>query len=235
MEDKDSKSIWQRMKQHPVISVGALLAVVLVGAILIGMFASKPAKAASVTFNNALCVAFTWDDTTKTLTCVPVLQPTPVPPDPPVPPVTDCPANTLWVKGKWGANQIYTRDFPNQPFKDQWLVIEVKPPVGWSNNYSPKSSSWVEYQDNAAPRRSMFSTKPCTFAQTYALRTGNGTVMYQANNNINFSFAYKSAPSTASSAALVAGQTYYINAKNEYADGTPSCATSCNMSGSIPN
>ena len=152
----------------------------------------------------------------------------------PLPTIT-CPTGSMVITGKWGENTIYTSEGPNAPFNQQWLAIEVKPPVGWVQN-SPVRASWVEYIDGAPTRAAMFATQPCTFDQQYALRKNNGTGQVQfIQSGLGFSFDYMTAVST-SAVTLTPGQTYWINAKNIYwADQTPSCSGSCNMRGSLPD
>jgi hypothetical protein len=194
--------------------------------------------------------------TTKTVNCASITKdmtrtpavyictPTePIPPDPGsggggtdpgtgLPAIT-CPSGSMVITGKWGESTIYTSDGPNAPFNQQWLAVEVKVPAGWSSN-SIQTSSWVEYIDGAPTRSSMMATQPCTFDQRYALKTGNGQVMY-TSNQIGFSHKYKTGDPAASAAVLTPGTTYWINAKNQYPDGSASCTGSCNMRGGLPD
>jgi hypothetical protein len=146
---------------------------------------------------------------------------------------TTCPSGSMVITGKWGVGTIYTSEGPNAPFNQQWLAVEVKVPAGWTSE-SLKDSTWVEYIDGAPTRKAMFASQPCTFDTKYALKANGGTGSTQLiQNQIGFGFKYKTGAPSNNGVTLIAGKTYWINAKNLYGDGSASCTGSCNMRGNI--
>lgn len=187
------------------------------------------AMGASFTVDCGAGVTGTWNAASNTVTCVkdgttpPTTPPNPIPGDP----FAGCPANALKIDGKWGQTRIETSGFGGQV-----MSIRVAPPVGWAST-SSKTTSWVEYVDGPVVRHAVFSTVPCDFSTANALRTGSGAAMV-SKDQIRFSFVYRNGAAGTSSVGLTPGKVYFINVRNTFGDGTPSCSGKCDMSGGLP-
>ena len=135
------------------------------------------------------------------------------------------------IDAPWGSNLINTFDYGY--FADNILSIKLDVPLGASGN-KIRTTSWTEYGSGPVAREAVFSTRPCDFGTQYAVRTGLGAALRMVNV-IRFSFTYTvGAPSTYA-ANLTPGQTYYLNVRNRYPDGSLSCdSLACTMRGSFP-
>jgi len=148
-------------------------------------------------------------------------------------PAITCPSGSMVITGQWGQTAIQTSTYGT--FNQQWLAVEVKPPVGWTGNGGIKTSSWAEYQDGGAVRTAMFATQPCTHDLRYAMKVKGGTGgNAYSTDAISVAFKYTTAASENLAVTVVPGQTYWINIKNTYGDGSSSCTNSCNMRGGLP-
>ena len=84
-------------------------------------------------------------------------------------------------------------------------------------------------------REAVLSTAACDFSSTNALRNGFGQVARSAANTTRFSFQYTTGPAAQFTIHLDPGKTYYLNVRNQFSDGTPSCPVpSCAMRGGFP-
>jgi hypothetical protein len=141
-----------------------------------------------------------------------------------------CPAGSLTIDGQWGQSAIETAQFGD--FTTQILSIRVSPPTGWSSS-TAKTSSWAEYRDSPVSREAVFSTQPCDFSTTNALKTSLG-IAARSVDVIGFAFKYKTGGGTTSSVSITPGQHYYINVRN-LQQGQNSCTSgTCNMRGGLP-
>lgn len=189
------------------------------------------------TYFYSQCSSFTWSG--STLTCVPAGQPTPQPPPPdPQPPTTPgapfegCPSNALMINAPWGNTAINTFDYGY--FGPNILSLRIVVPTTATINKT-RTTSWVEYGTAPFVREAVLSTRACDFSTTYALRKGSGQPAKSAPDTIGFSFSYTLGPAGTFSVHLEPGQTYYLNVRNYFSDGSLSCPlTSCAMRGGFP-
>ena len=135
------------------------------------------------------------------------------------------------IDAPWGSNLINTFDYGY--FSNNILSIKLDVPLGASGN-KIRTTSWTEYGSGPVVREAVFSTRPCDFGTQYAVRTGLGGAL-RAVDVIRFSFTYTVGAPATLSGNLTPGETYYLNVRNRWSDGTPSCATqACTMRGSFP-
>jgi hypothetical protein len=131
----------------------------------------------------------------------------------------------------WGAPLINTFDFGY--FGANIVSLKLDVPLGAAGNKT-RTTSWTEYGSGPVVREAVFSTRPCDFGTQYAVKNGLGAAM-RAQDVIRFSFTYTVGVPSTFAANLTPGQTYYLNIRNRYSDGTLSCAIdACTMRGSFP-
>jgi hypothetical protein len=141
-----------------------------------------------------------------------------------------CPSGTVTIDGQWGNTAIATADYG--AFDGNMLSIRVAVPAN-ATGTSIRTSSWVEFQSGIVMREASFSTKACDFSAQYALKSLYGAAFKTFTQRP--SFQYSIGPATGTSAGLVAGGVYYINIRNNYSDGSPSCGIGdCSMRGGLP-
>lgn len=216
------------------VAVAAAVAPVAVGDAAVLTVVIPPFPTRTVTY--AQCASFTFNGTT--LTCVPVTAPPPPPPDPEQPPTTPgtpfagCPGDALMIDAPWGSTAINTFDYGY--FGPNILSVRVTVPAN-ATGTNTRSSSWVEYGTAPFVREAVLSTAACDFSNTNALRNGFGQPMRSAPNAVSFAFQYTLGPAGRFATRLTPGQTYYVNVRNRFSDGSLSCPlTSCAMRGGFP-
>ena len=141
-----------------------------------------------------------------------------------------CPSGTLTIDGQWGQTAIDTAQFGE--FGGNIMSIHVQPPGNFTG-LTTRTSSWGEYAGPPTVREAVFSNVPCDFSNANALKTSLGVVQ-RSVDAIGFAFKYRAGNSSTSAVGLVAGQSYYINVRNYYSTGQPSCTGDCRMRGGLP-
>ena len=189
------------------------------------------------TYSFPQCASYTYSN--STLTCVPAnQQPTPPPSEPAQPPTTPgtpfagCPSNALMIDNVWGNSAINTFDYGY--FGPNILSLRIVVPSTGTGT-GTRTTSWVEYGTAPFVREAVLSTVACDFSNTNVLRTGFGQPARSAPDTISFSFAYTTGPAGMFTIHVNPGQTYYLNVRNRFSDGSLSCPlTSCAMRGGFP-
>lgn len=193
---------------------------------------AAPAWAARVIID---CPSITWDATTSTATLVCGTGTAPPPTDPPPtdPPPSACPAGTLFINGQWGNTAIDTGQFGD--FRDNIMVVRIDVPATWAST-QVKVTGWAEYAAGPTVRQATLSTAACDFGAVNALKTSLGVAATTVGqNSIGFSFRYRRGTPTSTAVGMDPGKTYYLNVKNSYSGGAPSCTiANCRMIGGLP-
>jgi hypothetical protein len=170
---------------------------------------------------------------------IPTLVPAQAPPTPPVPPITPIPPPVascagfpvvLPVSATWGQSYQFQSSLSGafgSGATTVWLFT-LTVPAGTANSTVIGSFSLSEYQGPETPRQMTISKTPCDFrAKDYT--GGNGPIAVANGSRVTIYYGVE-APSLYGPAALAAGQTYYVSARNWELDPVPanSCPSVCN-------
>lgn len=219
---KEHRGAWKRVMRWALIGCAVMALATL--AFCVAVLPGK-AKAATVNLDCPTGSTWTWLPSLSTLSCVPNSAPTP--PDP-TPPVVTCPTGSVVITGRWGTNDIQTSQYGN--FGNNFLAVQLKVPTDFSGS-NVRSTGWVEYQAGSVARYAVLSTQPCDLSDANAVKTPYGPV--KSVDQIRFTFSY-SATGGGYTAKLLPGVTYWVNVKNQRANGTPTCSiANCSMRGGI--
>jgi hypothetical protein len=153
-------------------------------------------------------------------------------PDAAMGPFEGCPADALRIDAVYGDTAIDTGTYGE--FGNNIMVVRFTVPTT-ASGARVRSSSWAEYIGGRTVRMSAFSTRPCDFSAASALRSSTGAAFVTNSGSLTIAYNYTLGPATATAASLTPGETYYINALNQFPDGSPSCTIAdCRMRGTLP-
>lgn len=228
-----SKFTEWRAKNPKTYLVAIAVVATLVGvAIVLGY--SKVARAATASVDCPAPAVWTFNAATNTLACTSaVVTPPPVDPPPVVTPPNTCPAGTLWIKNQFGNVAIDTAVYGD--FGQNIMVVEIKVPTDFAGT-TVRTSSWGEYGSGPVSRTAVLSKVACDFTNANALKTSTGIPARSPDNATGFAMKYKAGGANLGAVDFVPGATYYLNVKNYYSDGSPSCpnGVNCRMRGGLP-